>query len=324
MTDGNCFVIDVTLESGYQGRTLFGSNICVDNGGRGTQAYRSAHLDVVNNTFYHNMRSPDVARIGSEVMAYDSQDVRFANNLIISRPDVLPLTTGISTQIAYQNNLTVGNRTATTHSSDRHLPLGTLVLVNGSVDAGVSTIESFTPRADGAAVDGGSANYTAALLVDFAGNSRHAGAAPDNGAVERGASAESNWPWNNELAAPSSSGSSGQPSTPIQPTEARVQAVVRLYSAAFLRPPDAPGLQYWSTVDARLIDIAYAFAVSAEFKNTYGVLNDDGFVDRMYQNVLRRPADAKGAAYWKDLMTNGLSRAEVLLYFSDSAEYRGQ
>ncbi|NNF53816.1 MAG: DUF4214 domain-containing protein [Acidimicrobiales bacterium] len=324
ITDGNCFVIDVTLESGYQGRTLFGSNICVDNGGRGTQAYRSARLDVVNNTFYHNMRSLDVARIGSEVMAYDSHDVRFANNLIISFFFFVTVTTVIYTQIAYQNNLTVGNRTATTHSSDRHLALGTPVLINGSVNAGINTVESFTPRADSAAVDGGSASYTAALLVDFAGNSRQAGSAPDNGAVERGATAAANWPWNSDLPAPSSTGSSGQPAPTIQPTEARVQAVGRLYSAAFLRAPDARGLQYWSTVDARLVDIAYAFSISDEFKNTYGVLSNEGFVDRMYRNVLQRPADANGAAYWNNLMTNGLSRAEVLLYFSDSAEYRNQ
>jgi hypothetical protein len=82
------------------------------------------------------------------------------------------------------------------------------------------------------------------------------------------------------------------------------------------------GLQYWLSVDADLIDIAYVFTVSQEFANRYGQLNDRSFVDRIYRNVLGRSPDESGFRYWTGLMDDGLTRAELLLYFSDSAEYR--
>ncbi|MBT8240109.1 MAG: DUF4214 domain-containing protein, partial [Acidimicrobiia bacterium] len=46
------------------------------------------------------------------------------------------------------------------------------------------------------------------------------------------------------------------------------------------------------------------------------------FVDRIYRNVLGRSPDESGFRYWTGLMDEGLTRAELLLYFSDSAEYR--
>ncbi len=325
VTDGNCFVMDVTLESNYTGRTLFGSNICVDNGGRGTQVYKSAKVDVVNNTFYQNMRTPDVAGIGSEVMAYDSEDVRFANNLIISRDGVLPLTAGLTNPVAFQNNLTVGTRNPAKDPSDRHLASGTRVLTAPSTNPADLTAANFTPHSSSVALDRGVADYMAALPVDFAGNARLAGNKPDNGALERGASAAPAWIWNQDLPAPtgvSTPEPTPEPPTTVEPTDARVNAVGRLYSAAFLRAPDTGGLDYWSTQNLDLVDIAYYFSTSDEFVNTYGTLNNTAYVDRIYRNVLGRSPDAAGEAYWNDLMVKGLTRAEVLLYFSDSAEYR--
>ena len=329
VTDGNCFVVDVTLESNYSGKTLFGSNICVNNGGRGTQVYKSADVDVVNNTFYQNMRTPDVAKIGSEVMAYDSQRVRFANNLIISRPDVLPLTAGITAPVTFANNLTVGTRDPSKSPSDRHLANGTRVLEGATTDATGLTASNFTPISGSAAIDHGSSSY-GGLTVDFAGNRRSTGSSPDAGALERGASAAANWPWNGQLNAPSGDAPDPEPAPdpgPVpapdrQPTEQLRGTVGRLYSAAFLRAPDEDGLDYWLNVDASVIDIAYVFTISEEFSNQYGQLDNDGFIDRMYRNVLERTPDQDGYDYWTDLMDDGLTRAELLLHFSDSAEFR--
>ncbi len=327
VTDGNCFVVDVTLESDYTGNTLFGSNICVNNGGRGTQVYKSADVDVVNNTFYQNMRTPDVAAIGSEVMAYDSRRVRFGNNLIISRPGVLPLTAGITSPVTFDSNLTVGTRDPNKSASDTHLANGTQVLQGATVDPAGLTAANFTPLAGSAAIDHGSSSYN--LPVDFEGNQRSIGSSPDAGAIERGASAASNWPWNGQLSAPSGEAPPPSPEPepapepdPAPPTEELRGVVGRLYSAAFLRAPDAEGLQYWLTVDASIIDIAYVFTVSEEFSNRYGQLDNDGFIDRMYRNVLEREPDQEGYDYWTNLMDNGLTRAELLLHFSDSAEFR--
>ena len=39
-----------------------------------------------------------------------------------------------------------------------------------------------------------------------------------------------------------------------------------------------------------------------------------------YLNVLDRPADAEGFAYWSAQMANGLSASEVLVWFAESPE----
>ncbi len=102
----------------------------------------------------------------------------------------------------------------------------------------------------------------------------------------------------------------------------------RLYWASFGRPPDAEGALYWIGQQDRCLGldaIAALFADSQEFGNRYGVLDDDGFVERIYRNVLGRPADADGAAYWTDLLSRGvLNRGGVVLNVSLSSEFTRQ
>lgn len=103
-----------------------------------------------------------------------------------------------------------------------------------------------------------------------------------------------------------------------------IAPVVRLYYAHFQRPPDHAGLTYWIGVarnGASLAGISEEFVNSDEFVATYGALDDAQYVDRVYQNVLERPADASGTAYWTNLLANGLSRGALLAAFSESAEY---
>jgi hypothetical protein len=103
-----------------------------------------------------------------------------------------------------------------------------------------------------------------------------------------------------------------------------VPAVVRLYFAYFLRIPDYGGLIYWAT-QARggmtLDTISQAFAQSPEFVQMYGSLDDATFVDRLYQNVLGRAADATGRTYWTGQLTShALTRGQLMLKFSESPE----
>jgi len=102
----------------------------------------------------------------------------------------------------------------------------------------------------------------------------------------------------------------------------------RLYWASFGRPPDAEGALYWIGQQDRCLGldaIAALFADSQEFGNRYGVLDDDGFVEQIYRNVLGRPADADGAAYWSDLLGRGvLNRGGVVLNVSLSSEFTRQ
>ena len=101
--------------------------------------------------------------------------------------------------------------------------------------------------------------------------------------------------------------------------------VIRLYLGYFGRPPDAGGLLYWiDQVRNRGFSangVSDVFARSSEFTNTYGALDNAGFVDRIYANVLQRPPDAGGRAYWIHLLNRGVSRGTVMLRFTESTEF---
>ena len=101
------------------------------------------------------------------------------------------------------------------------------------------------------------------------------------------------------------------------------QAIARLYSAAFDRYPDGPGLNFWvrSWEDGNSpLVIAEQFYQSPEFRGNYGPLSDRQFVEQLYINVLGRPGESGGVDFWLTKLTSGESRAGVLLGFSDSSE----
>lgn len=107
--------------------------------------------------------------------------------------------------------------------------------------------------------------------------------------------------------------------------EGTVAPLVRLYFAFFDRAPDYAGLAYWTEQVRRgttLEQVAQQFALSAEFRTTYGALGDGAYVDLVYGNVLGRPADAGGRAYWTGQLAGSLERGELMVGFSDSTEYR--
>ncbi len=105
---------------------------------------------------------------------------------------------------------------------------------------------------------------------------------------------------------------------------AYVPEVYRLYLAYFRREPDQGGLDYWTGERAQgvsLIVVSDAFAGSAEFVDTYGATTDAQFVDLVYQNVLGRAPDADGRAYWIGQLAAGVTRGEIMIGFSESAEF---
>lgn len=101
---------------------------------------------------------------------------------------------------------------------------------------------------------------------------------------------------------------------------------IRLYEAYFHRLPDAGGLKYWMDVrrSGYSIDlVSDQFTLSAEFQNTYGDTTDAEFIRRVYLNVLNREPDAAGYEYWQDLLIKRfISRGQLMVNFSESAEYR--
>jgi hypothetical protein len=107
--------------------------------------------------------------------------------------------------------------------------------------------------------------------------------------------------------------------------EHRIEPVARLYQAALVRTPDISGLRFWvnrSRNGTQLRSIASSFAGSREFQRRYGSLTNRQYVQQIYQNVLGRPGDPSGIAFWtKRLDTRKETRGGVLAGFSESAEH---
>ncbi len=100
----------------------------------------------------------------------------------------------------------------------------------------------------------------------------------------------------------------------------------RIYCGYFLRYPDPAGFTYWRAVRSSGYSfnfISDQFALSDEFQNTYGSLNNSAFVDLMYRNVLGRVADAEGKDYWVRLLETGdLTKGGVMRWATDGEEFK--
>ncbi len=101
--------------------------------------------------------------------------------------------------------------------------------------------------------------------------------------------------------------------------------IVRLYDTVFDRAPDAGGLEFWNGASHQglgLRDLANFFISAPEFASTYGEPTNRGFVESMYLNVLDRPGEAEGVAFWTNALDAGLAdRPQIVVGFSESAEH---
>ena len=104
--------------------------------------------------------------------------------------------------------------------------------------------------------------------------------------------------------------------------------VFRLYQATLDRAPDAKGLMNWTTTladgERTLVQVASGFTNSAEFRKIYGATDNEAFVTLLYDNVLGRAPDAIGLANWVARLDGGMSRAQAVTGFSESAEFRAR
>jgi Domain of unknown function (DUF4214)/Bacterial Ig-like domain/Lipase (class 3) len=102
------------------------------------------------------------------------------------------------------------------------------------------------------------------------------------------------------------------------------EEAARLYQAALNRLPDPGGLDFWTAqLDSQTLgtnDVALEFIQSAEFNARYGSLDNQSFVQQLYQNVLGRAGESGGLQFWTGQLDAGTSRAQVLVGFSDSME----
>jgi len=109
-------------------------------------------------------------------------------------------------------------------------------------------------------------------------------------------------------------------------TNRQIEPAIRLYYAALARLPDYAGLQNWSNNlhagALTLVQAADQFAGSQEFLNKYGSLDNTGYVQQLYRNVLGREADPSGLADWVGQLDRGASRGQILVGFSESDEFK--
>lgn len=100
--------------------------------------------------------------------------------------------------------------------------------------------------------------------------------------------------------------------------------IYRLYQAAFNRQPDLGGIGFWlAYADSghSLLEIAQWFLLSEEFQKLFGSAPTDlEFATKLYNNVLHRAPDTGGLQFWLNALKTGTSRAQVLVYFSESEE----
>lgn len=101
-------------------------------------------------------------------------------------------------------------------------------------------------------------------------------------------------------------------------------SAMRLYNALFDRDADVEGAQYWlEQLEAgavSLTDVVNSFLSSEEFQETNGSLDNEAFVELLYNNALDRPSDEAGAEFWIAQLENGASQAQVLIGIVGSAE----
>ncbi|WP_052733079.1 PA14 domain-containing protein [Hymenobacter terrenus] len=212
ITDGNGIIIDDTRNTqngsklgAYTARTLVANNLVVNNGGAGVQVYKSDHIDVINNTAYHNSQSTEINN--GEIYANASTDVLIQNNILVAAPGEKVFGKASTTDnVKYVNNLFFGgsitrntsNNTltstgvGTTSSADGTkpptsvtIPVGTNLVadpqfVNPTLDWKTA---NFTLKATSPAINAGLNNKLSP--TDLAGNPRVSGGT--SGIVDLGA-----------------------------------------------------------------------------------------------------------------------------------------
>jgi secreted trypsin-like serine protease len=105
--------------------------------------------------------------------------------------------------------------------------------------------------------------------------------------------------------------------------------IVRLYSTILGRRAESHGYQYWRERltyfgNISLTRVAEVMTKSAEFRTTYGSLDDESFVEQLYLNVLGRPGAPADVDYWEGRLANGESRGKVALLITESGENKAR
>ena len=103
------------------------------------------------------------------------------------------------------------------------------------------------------------------------------------------------------------------------------QYISAMYVAGYDRAPDYEGYTYWQNQLAWPADQAAKDQFSSNFTGhpafttLYGGLSNNAFVQAIYENVLGQAGDAQGIVYWTTKLQEGMTRAEFLTAFVETA-----
>ncbi len=178
VTDGNGIIIDDNNDTQniphvpYGGRTLVANNVVYNNGASGILSYSSQHVDVINNTTYHN----NTALNYGEILIKDSNDVSVFNNVLNASADKAVSIDGSSSALVWDYNLTFGGNASVMLGV--HDQSGDPLFANAPADF---QLQSTSP-----ALDSGTPflNTHLAPATDSIGVSRPQGPQYDKGAYE--------------------------------------------------------------------------------------------------------------------------------------------
>jgi hypothetical protein len=116
----------------------------------------------------------------------------------------------------------------------------------------------------------------------------------------------------------------GGPQQKFFASEQQAQAV-RMYDTTFDRKADPGGLDYWTKVlesGIPLKAVAGGFMQVEEWQSEYGTPDNTQFVNLLYQNVLDRPGEPGGMAFWTNVLNRAAAdRADIVVGFSESHEH---
>jgi hypothetical protein len=184
LSDGNGIIIDVnqtpypegadTRTDEYHGRTLVENNLSYNNGGSGIHAYKANHVDIFNNTTYHNGIVVGYANI----FAGSSSDVKIMNNIMYAM-DWGKCNTNSNNDnatVIYDYNVYFNGTVAVQGENDR---MGNPGFIFASTDP---ELANFQLKSNGLAIDTGDAAI--APLKDILGVTRPKGLGIDCGAFE--------------------------------------------------------------------------------------------------------------------------------------------
>jgi hypothetical protein len=101
--------------------------------------------------------------------------------------------------------------------------------------------------------------------------------------------------------------------------------VARMYDTVLDRQGDAGGIINWTNTlksGMSIKTMVDSFTGSAEFQMKYGALDDRGFVQQLYRDVLDREGESPGVDAWTGGLRGYMSHADVVLGFSKCQEHQ--